>query len=116
MTTGTLLSTIDVIISKEEYSLKILRFVLSTVIFLSLFSGCAGKSEPVLQTDPVESASSSVTVPVEIQMVDSSKLPAGYEVQELESGRLQIREKGKIIGAIDIYPIPKDTIFDPYYR
>ena len=49
-------------------------------------------------------------------MVDSSKLPVGYDVQELESGRLEITENGNVIGAVDTYLIPENTVFDPYYR
>ena len=96
--------------------MKTIRFVLSTAIFLILFSGCTGNADHSVQSDPVEIPSLVVTVPGEIPLVDSSKLPAGYEVQELESGRLQITENGNVIGAIDTYPIPKDTVFDPYYR
>jgi hypothetical protein len=92
-----------------------LKFVLSTVIFLILFSGCAGKAEQSSQIDPMETAPPSVTEPAEIQMVDSSKLPAGYEVLE-EPDRLLITDNGKIIGAIETYPISNDMIFDPYYR
>ena len=48
--------------------------------------------------------------------MDYTKLPQGYELQEQESGSLLITINGKAIGAIDAYPIPEDTLHDPYYR
>ena len=96
--------------------MKAVRAVFGMVLCLILFYGCAGKAEQSRQTLPLETVPASVTVPAEIQLVDSSKLPEGYEVEELESGRLQITENGTVIGAIDTYPIPEDTQFDPYYR
>ena len=96
--------------------MKTVRSVLSAVFCLVLFTGCAGNAEQSQQTLPLETASVSVTVPAEIQMVDCSKLPVGYDVQELESGCVLITESGKTIGAIDIYRILENTIFDPYYR
>ena len=95
--------------------MKMLKFVLRTVIFLILFSGCAGKAEQSSQIDLMETAPSSVKEPAEIPMADSSKLPAGYEVLE-EPDRLLITDNGKIIGAIETYPISNDMMFDPYYR
>lgn len=96
--------------------MKPARCVLSTILCLLLFSGCAEKAELSQQTTPVETMTASVTVPAEICLVDHSKLPVGYEVQETESGSLLITENGTVIGAIDTYQIPKDTVFDPYYR
>lgn len=96
--------------------MKPVRYVLGTVLCLILFTGCADKAEYSHQTTPVETVSVSVTVPGEIQLVDYAKLPVGYEVQVQESGSLQITENGTVIGAIDTYQIPKDTVFDPYYR
>lgn len=96
--------------------MKPLRYVLSAILCLILLSGCTGKEESSRQTVPLETTSVMVTVPAEIQLVDYAKLPVGYEVQVQESGSLQIRENGTVIGAIDIYQIPEDTVFDPYYR
>ena len=96
--------------------MKPVRYILGAIICLILFSGCAGNTEQSLQTIPVETTTVSVTIPAEIQLVDASKLPVGYEVQETESGSLLITENGTVIGAIDTYQIPKDTVFDPYYR
>lgn len=96
--------------------MKAVKSVLCTVLCLILFSGCAGKADPSPETVPVETTSVSVTVPAEIQLVDPTKLPVGYEVEKLESGRLQITENGKVIGAIDTYPIPEDTVFDPFFH
>ena len=96
--------------------MKPVRYVLGTILCLFLFTGCAEKAESSQQTAPVETMTASVTVPAEIRLVDHSKLPGGYDVEELESGRLLITENGKVIGAIDTYQIPKDLVFDPYYR
>lgn len=96
--------------------MKPVRYVLGTILCLFLFTGCAEKAESSQQTAPVETMTASVTVPAEIRLVDHSKLPGGYDVEELESGRLLITENGKVIGAIDTYQIPKDSVFDPYYR
>ena len=96
--------------------MKPVRYILGAIICLILFSGCAGNAEQSLQTIPVETTTVSMTIPAEIQLVDASKLPVGYEVQETKSGSLLITENGTVIGAIDTYQIPKDTVFDPYYR
>ena len=96
--------------------MKTVRSVLGAVLCLTLLSGCAEKAEDSPLTVPMETTSVSVTAAPEIRLVDPSKLPMGFEVEELESGRLQITENGTVIGAIDTYPIPEDTQFDPYYR
>ena len=96
--------------------MKPIRYVLCTILCLILFSGCTEKAEESRQDVPLETTSVIVTVPAEIQLVDHAKLPGGYEAVALESGRLQITENGTVIGAIDTYQIPKDTVFDPYYR
>ena len=96
--------------------MKTVRSVIGTILCLILFSGCAGNAEGSQEPVPAETTSVSVTVPVEIRLVDASKLPGEYEVQETESGSLLITENGTVIGAIDTYPIPEDTVFDPFCR
>lgn len=93
--------------------MKPVRYVLSAILCLILLSGCTGKEESSRQTVSLETTSVMVTVPAEIQLVDYAKLPVGYEVQVQESGSLQIRENGTVIGAIDIYQIPGPYALSP---
>ena len=93
------------------------RSVFSIILCLFLLAGCAEKADISQQTVPAETApASAVTEPTEIQLLDYTKLPQGYELQEQESGSLLITENGKSIGAIDTYLIPEDAMYDPYYR
>lgn len=94
--------------------MKSVTSVFSTILCIFLLTGCAEKTE---QTAPAETVSASAAAePMEIPLLDYTKLPQGYELQEQESGSLLITENGETIGAIDTYPIPEDTVHDPYYR
>lgn len=97
--------------------MKFLRSIHISILCLFLLVGCGEKTEPSPQTAPVETVSASAAAEAtEIPLVDYTKLPQGYELQEQESGSLLITENGKIIGAIDTYLIPEDGMYDPYYR
>lgn len=97
--------------------MKFVRSILSSILCLFLLTGCGEKMEPSRQTDPAETAPASAAAePMEIPLVDYTKLPQGFELQKLESGSLLITENGKTIGAIDTYLIPEDGMYDPYYR
>lgn len=97
--------------------MKFARAIFSTVLCLFVLAGCGEKKESTRQTAPVETAPVSVvSEPTEIPLVDYTKLPQGYKLQKLESGRLLILENGITVGAIDTYWIPADAVYDPYYR
>ena len=97
--------------------MKSVRSILSTILCIFLLTGCGEKMEPSRQTVPVETAAATVAPePMEIPLLDYTKLPQGYELQELESGNILILENGKTIGAVDTYLIPEDAMYDPYYR
>ena len=97
--------------------MKSIRLVFSTLLCLFLLVGCEEKTEPLQQTVSAETVSATASAePSEIPLLDYTKLPQGYELQEQESGSLLITINGKAIGAIDAYPIPEETVHDPYYR
>jgi len=97
--------------------LKSVRLAFRTILCLFLLTGCMEKAVISQQTVPAETASvSAAAEPTEISLLDYTKLPQGYELQEQESGSLLITENGETIGAIDIYLIPAGTVHDPYYR
>ena len=96
--------------------MKPVKYALSMILCMILLTGCSGKAETSQPVIPVETVAALETEPAEIPLLDDTKLPQGYELQELESGRCLILENDKTIGAIDLYLIPQDTEFDPYYR
>ena len=76
--------------------MKSVRSILSTILCIFLLTGCGEKMEPSRQTVPVETAAATVAPePMEIPLLDYTKLPQGYELQELESGNILILENGK---------------------
>ena len=92
------------------------RLAFSTILCLALLTGCSEKADISQQTVSVETAAVVATEPTEIPLLDYTKLPQGYELQEQESGSLLITENGETIGAIDTYRIPEGIVHDPYYR
>ena len=92
------------------------RLAFSTILCLALLTGCSEEADISQQTVSVETAAVVATEPTEIPLLDYTKLPQGYELQEQESGSLLITENGETIGAIDTYRIPEGIVHDPYYR
>ena len=96
--------------------MKYVRSILSIILCLFLLTGCSESMETSQQTASVETVVAVATEPAEIPLLDYTKLPQGYALQESESGSLLITENGEIIGAIDTYLIPEGSLHDPYYR
>jgi len=78
---------------RRDILLKSVRLAFRTILCLFLLTGCMEKAVISQQTVPAETASASAAAePTEISLLDYTKLPQGYELQEQESGSLLITE------------------------